>query len=48
MTTRLRMKHAQLILAAIVAEAHQLRLSDEKFRDYVKSLTQTLDLPRPE
>lgn len=46
MTARLRLKHAELVLAAIVAEANQLRLSDEKFREYVKSLTQTLDLPR--
>jgi hypothetical protein len=40
------LKYAELVLAAITAEAHQGRLNDQAFRSYVKELTESLDLPK--
>ena len=47
MTDKPRTNHAELVLAAIAAEANQQRLNDSTFRNYVRELTQSLDLPRP-
>lgn len=41
-----RFKHAELLVAAITAEAHAERLPDADFRRYVIEVTENADLPR--
>lgn len=48
MTDLQRERHALLALAAIVAEAHNTRLDDSKFREYVRDITSMFDLPTAE